>query len=102
MRISLRILPIAILMLAACRGSARSASSTGTTLVMTLPADADNLFPPFSTNETAVQVGSVLFEQLVEIGDSLHYVGDEGFRPALADSWTWAPDSMSVAFHLDP
>ena len=23
-------------------------------------------------------------------------------QPSLADSWTWAPDSMSIAFHLDP
>lgn len=102
MRISPRTLPIAILMLAACRGSDRPASTRPTTLVMTLPADADNLLPAFSTNETSVQVGSVVFERLAEIGDSLHYVGDGGFQPALANSWTWAPDSMSIAFRLDP
>jgi len=102
MRISARILPLAILMLAACRGSDRNAPAAPSTLVMTLPADADNLLPPFSTNETSVQVGSVLFERLAEIGDSLRYVGDGGFVPALSNSWTWAPDSMSIAFHLDP
>ena len=69
---------------------------------MTLPADGDNFLPPFSINETSVQVGSVLFERLAEIGDSLQYIGDDGFRPSLADSWTWAPDSLSIAFHLDP
>ena len=69
---------------------------------MTLPADADNFLPPFSNLETSVQVGSVLFERLAEIGDSLHYIGDNGFRPSLADSWTWARDSLSIAFHLDP
>ncbi len=69
---------------------------------MTLPADADNMLPPFSTNETAAQLHSVLFEKLAEIDDSMHVIGDAGYRPSLADSWTWAPDSLSIAFHLDP
>ncbi|MDQ2768109.1 MAG: peptide ABC transporter substrate-binding protein [Gemmatimonadota bacterium] len=99
----LRRLPaVALLLLAACRGDAGPASKHATTLVMTLPADADNFLPPFSINETSVQVGSVLFERLAEIGDSLHYIRDVGFRPSLADSWTWAPDSLSIAFHIDP
>jgi len=103
MRISLRIPALAILLLAACRGADRSASQAHpTTLVITLPADADNFLPPFSINETSVQVGSVLFERLAEIDDSLHYVGDGGFQPSLANSWTWAPDSLSITFHLDP
>ena len=99
----LRRLPaVALLLLAACRGESGSASKRATTLVMTLPADADNFLPQFSINETSVQVGSLLFEHLAEIDDSLHYIGDAGFRPALADSWTWAPDSLSIAFHIDP
>ncbi|MBK5188110.1 MAG: peptide ABC transporter substrate-binding protein [Gemmatimonadaceae bacterium] len=103
MRIRRRLPAIAILLLAACRGDSRSASSArATTLVMTLPADADNFLPPLTLNETSVQVGSVLFEKLAEVGDSLQVVGDIGFRPSLADSWTWAPDSLSIAFHLDP
>jgi peptide/nickel transport system substrate-binding protein len=103
MRTSHCIPALAILLLAACRGDSRSASNArATTLVMTLPADADNLFPPVTLNETAIQVGSVLFEKLAEIGDSLNVAGDLGYRPSLADSWTWAPDSLSIAFHLDP
>jgi peptide/nickel transport system substrate-binding protein len=99
----LRRLPtVALLILAACRGDGGSAPRHASTLVMTLPADGDNFLPPFSINETSVQVGSVLFERLAEIGDSLQYIGDKGFRPSLADSWTWAPDSLSIAFHLDP
>ena len=94
---------IMIVLLAACGGSDHSASKAHpTTLVITLPADADNLLPPLSTNETSAQVGAVLFEKLAELGDSLNVVGDAGFRPSLADSWTWAPDSLSIAFHLDP
>lgn len=103
MRISPRTPAIAILLLAACRGSDRDTSRTHpSTLVMTLPADADNLLPPLSINETSAQVGAMLFEKLAEVGDSLNVAGDAGFRPSLADSWTWAPDSLSIAFHLDP
>ena len=29
-------------------------------------------------------------------------MGDKGFTPRLAKKWTWAPDSMSIAFSLDP
>lgn len=94
---------LALLLLAACRGDGRRASGAhATALVMTLPGDADNMLPPFSTNETAAQLHSVLFEKLAEIDDSMHVIGDAGYRPSLADSWTWAPDSLSIAFHLDP
>lgn len=94
---------IAILFVAACSGDSHSTSRAHTTtLVMTLPADADILFPPLSTNATSREVASVVFEKLAEIGDSLNVVGDAGYRPSLADSWTWASDSMSIAFHIDP
>ena len=103
MRLASRTPAILLLLVAACGGSDHAASNAHpTTLVMTLPADADNLLPPLSTNETSAQVGAVLFEKLAEVGDSLNVVGDAGFRPSLADSWTWAPDSLSIAFHLDP
>jgi peptide/nickel transport system substrate-binding protein len=103
MRIALRTPAMLIVLLAACGGSDHSASKAHpTTLVMALPADADNLLPPLTTNEASAQVGAVIFEKLAEVGDSLNVVGDGGFRPSLADSWTWAPDSLSIAFHLDP
>ena len=103
MRIAFPAPAILIVLLAACGGSDHSASKAHpTTLVITLPADADNLLPPLTTNEASAQVDAMLFEKLAEIGDSLNVVGDEGFRPSLADSWTWSPDSLSIAFHLDP
>jgi peptide/nickel transport system substrate-binding protein len=103
MRNARRLPTIAILALAACSGESHSSAKTRpTTLVMTLPADADILFPPLSTNETSRQLCSVVFEKLAEIGDSLNVVGDKGYVPSLASSWTWSPDSMSIAFHIDP
>ena len=29
-------------------------------------------------------------------------MGDKGFRPQLAERWDWAPDSLSIAFHINP
>lgn len=43
-----------------------------------------------------------IFEPLADVGDSLNVIGDAGFVPQLADSWSWAPDSLSIAFHLNP
>jgi len=101
MRTSLRLPVLAVLLLAACRGGG-TASAHPTTLVISLPADADNLLPPLSTSEVSAQVDAMLFEKLVEIDDSMHVIGDVGARPSLANSWTWAPDSLSITFHLDP
>jgi peptide/nickel transport system substrate-binding protein len=104
MRIAFRLSASALLLLAACSGDGRSAGASAHegTLVMSSPADADNLLPPLTINEIASQVGALMFEKLVEPGDSLNTVGDAGFQPSLADSWSWAPDSLSIAFHLDP
>jgi peptide/nickel transport system substrate-binding protein len=44
----------------------------------------------------------MLYDRLADIGDSLNVVGDHGFTPRLADRWTWAKDSMSIAFHINP
>jgi len=102
MRTSLRLPAIAVMLLAACGGGEKIASNHARTLVMTQPADADNLLPPLTVNEISGQVDAQLFEKLAEIDDSMHVIGDHGARPSLADSWTWAPDSLSIAFHLDP
>lgn len=48
------------------------------------------------------QVEAQLFEKLAEVGMGLNTVGDVGFTPVLATGWTWAPDSLSIAFHIDP
>ncbi|HEX7595362.1 MAG TPA: peptide ABC transporter substrate-binding protein, partial [Gemmatimonadaceae bacterium] len=41
-------------------------------------------------------------DRLADIGDSLNILSDKGFTPRLADRWTWAPDSLSIAFHINP
>src|SRR5437868_4443001 len=93
--------------IAAC-GRDQSAATTGTaaeaggTLVIASPGEVDILLPPLVASLQGGQITSALFDRLAEIGDSLNTVGDAGFTPRLATRWTWAPDSLSISFALDP
>jgi peptide/nickel transport system substrate-binding protein len=102
MRLSITLLA-ATIALTGCFGneSARSAGENGGTLVISVGGDPDVLFPPLSETTSAQIVENLVYDPLAEIGDSLSTVGDSGFKPRLAKSWTWAPDSLSIAFHLD-
>ena len=93
--------------LAACSPKDDSTSSAGKgpvggTIVISTAADADILLPPLTLTVQGRQVVDQLFDNLADIGPSLNTVGDVGFTPRLSDHWTWAPDSMSVAFHINP
>jgi peptide/nickel transport system substrate-binding protein len=97
----------AALLLVACGGGERPASPPasgpdGGTLVIAEPGDADNLLPPLAVTLVSREVTDMVFDHLAEIGDDMNTFGDAGFTPRLARSWTWAPDSMSIVFHLDP
>lgn len=83
-------------------GRTANSRSGGGTLVVSTPSDADNLFPPLIVSSQGREVAEQIFEPLANVGDSLNVFGDAGFVPALADSWEWAPDSLSIAFHLNP
>ena len=88
----------AILVLGACSGD----RDVGGTIVVSSAADADALFPPLTFSLLGKQVTDQIFDNLADIGPSLNTVGDAGFTPRLADSWDWAADSLSVAFHINP
>ena len=92
----------AILISGAACATERVRGTGGGTLVVSTAADADYLFPPLILTVQGRQVAEQIFEPLADVGDSLSVFGDAGFIPRLADSWTWALDSMSLAFHLDP
>ena len=81
--------------------SAGPAGENGGTLVISVGGDPDVLFPPLSETTTAQIIEDLVYDRLANIGDSLNTVGDGGFRPSLARSWTWGGDSLSIAFHLD-
>ena len=87
---------------ACARDKGAGPAASGGTLVIATPGDADNLFPPLTLSNQGRQVVDQLFDYLADIGPAMNTIGDAGFSPRLADSWTWAPDSSWIAFHLDP
>jgi len=97
-------LPALLVGAAACTGDAKVArpAGSGGTLVVATAGDADNLFPPLTLTSQGRQVVDQIFDYLADIGPALNTIGDGGFTPRLADSWTWAPDSSWIAFHINP
>ncbi len=92
-------------MVSACRDADRALTGSGKiggTIVFTTPANPESLLPPAIVGQQASPIVEMLFDYLADPDDSMHVVGDHGFTPRLADHWTWAPDSLSIAFHVDP
>ncbi|HEY3745844.1 MAG TPA: hypothetical protein VGL17_06360, partial [Gemmatimonadaceae bacterium] len=85
---------LCVLALLACAGSdSTSAKSTGGTLTISTGGDPDVLIPSLVSVVQAAQMTDMIYDRLADIGDSLNIVNDAGFKPHLADRWTWAPDS---------
>jgi peptide/nickel transport system substrate-binding protein len=82
--------------------SAGAGGAAGGTMIYAAPADAIDLFPPYVGDLVGRVVQDLVYERLAEIRPELETIGDKGFAPLLAKSWTWAPDSLSIAFSLDP
>ncbi|HET7632559.1 MAG TPA: peptide ABC transporter substrate-binding protein [Gemmatimonadaceae bacterium] len=97
-------LTLGLTLASSCSGDQRAVSSgpSGGTLVIAVPAGPDNLMPPLTVSQVGHAVADLVFDHLAQMGDSMHTVGDGGFQPELASHWTWASDSLSVAFHLNP
>ncbi|HEX2778139.1 MAG TPA: peptide ABC transporter substrate-binding protein [Gemmatimonadaceae bacterium] len=94
-----------VLALAACgRGDKNSnaAGDVGGTVVISVAGEPDFLIQPLIINIAGKMTSDLIFERLAEIGPKLNTMGDVGFEPRLARHWTWAPDSLSIAFELDP
>ncbi|MGH7720456.1 MAG: ABC transporter substrate-binding protein, partial [Gemmatimonadaceae bacterium] len=107
MRIQLSLAALALLSLGCSARDDQQAGTPGAgehggTLVISSPADADILFPPLVGTIAGHQVADIIFERLAEPGEKLNTIGDVGFTGELAKSWTWSPDSLSIAFQLDP
>jgi len=98
---------LAGLMLAGCRDvqqqpAVAGPNDVGGTMVIAQPGEPGTLLPPLMGMSIEKQILDLLYDRLAEIGDDLNTVGDKGFRKQLAERWEWAPDSLSIAFHLDP
>jgi peptide/nickel transport system substrate-binding protein len=76
--------------------------STGGTIVVATTAEPDALFPPITATLQGRQATELLFDNLAQVGLSMNTLGDGGFEPRLAESWTWASDSLSISFTLAP
>ncbi len=96
----------AVLALAACKGTetpeASGPADIGGTLVIATPGDAHTMLPMLVADITSRQVTDLVFDRLAEIGPDLNSVSDKGFTPQLAERWEWAPDSLSIAFFINP
>jgi peptide/nickel transport system substrate-binding protein len=94
---------VACLTIAACgRSDVSGGGDAGGTVIVSTGADADAILSPLVLTTVGKMVADQIYEPLAEIGDDLNVVGDAGFTPRLAKSWTWAPDSTSIAFAMDP
>src|SRR5450759_643525 len=97
---------LALLAVVGCKGLEDSKTAgpadIGGTLVIAAAADAGTLLPPLIGSITDRQATDLLYDRLADIGDDLNSVGDKGFKPQLAERWDWAPDSLSIAFHINP
>lgn len=106
-RSALRWTPFLLVALAVigCQGSEPSgagAGDVGGTMVVAMPGDVGTLLPPLIASLADREATDLLYDRLADIGDDMNTLGDKGFRPQLAERWDWAPDSLSIAFHLNP
>lgn len=83
----------------------RSATKTGDadvggSIIVATQAEPVTLLPPLVSAIDEDMVSDQIFEPLAWLGDEGHL--DRGYRPALADSWTWENDSLAIVFRLNP
>jgi peptide/nickel transport system substrate-binding protein len=93
------------LALAACGGDKRASNASGDvggTVVISLVGESDFLMQPLISTTASKMITDQLFEPLAEFKPEMNTMGDKGFVPRLARRWTWSPDSLSIAFELDP
>jgi len=107
MRKSSSVLAIpALILLSACtsteNGLKPASGPSGGTLIYASPTDPQSVFPPFVFEQVGAAVVDLVFDHLADISPDLKTTGDKSFSPRLAKSWTWAPDSLSITFSLDP
>src|SRR5574341_880658 len=91
---------VAVVALAACREAPRCPTDWCGTAVLVV-AEPGVLLPPVMQTDVDQSVVSLVFSRLADLGPSLNTVGDSGFVPQLADSWSWEGPT-SLRFRLNP
>jgi peptide/nickel transport system substrate-binding protein len=97
----LRSIAAALLLLAAC-AEPGSSSRAGNTIVIAATSEPDALFPPAAENLAARQATELIYEYLADVGTGMNTIGEEGFVKEIASGWRWSPDSLSIAFEINP
>jgi peptide/nickel transport system substrate-binding protein len=87
-----------------CSRSAANDTKSARNSIITIASavDADALIPPLVSTTQGKQAVDMLFDFLAEAKTPISTIGDKGFGPQLATHWQWAPDSLSIAFSIDP
>ena len=75
-------------------------AAPGGSLVAAIQTNVVQVIPPLIQQVDQKLVADQIFEPLAWLGDEGRI--DDGFRPALADTWAWERDSLALAFHLNP
>lgn len=70
------------------------------TLVIALAAEPTLLAPPLIAETQGFVVADQILERLAEPDSTLDVSGDRAYHPRLAEGWSWAPDSLSIAFRI--
>lgn len=96
------ILPLLSVLACAERGTTTGDQPVGGTVVIAAPGVLTPTLPLLVQEAFSRAVADLVYERLANIGPDLNTFGDQGFTPRLARRWTWAADSMSIAFELDP
>jgi peptide/nickel transport system substrate-binding protein len=95
---------VALLAVAGCQTrdtGAPTTGRTGGTVVFIGPNTSESLFPPLVSSTATQMVVDQVFETLAKL-DGVNPIGDAHMTGVLADHWQWSPDSLSIAFHLNP
>lgn len=94
---------LAAALLTGCSGGDGGGDAEGRgTVIVAVAADADFLLPTVITTLQEKQIVDQLFEPLAAPPAVINTVGDAGYEPRLARSWTWSSDSLQLTLSLDP
>lgn len=90
-------------LLVACTAKDQSFDAHGGgTIVIAASAKPGGLFPPLMSGAVARQIDEQVYDYLLVVGPDLNTLDYATFRPRLAQSWQWSPDSLSIAFRINP
>jgi peptide/nickel transport system substrate-binding protein len=90
-----------VMLVAGCADAGTDTKGPSGVLTVATPADADALIPPIVASLQGKQAVDLLFDMLAKPTGAIETVGDAGFAPQLASRWSWAADSLSIAFTID-